>query len=201
MNKKCKMNNENQNMYNLLALIILSLFLVYLLLKNKYVAKAKKYLGEKEVTTGSQEYGFQNIKFENLMRKYGFANNDWCATFVKLVIMEKVSGKKKDILSHLLSPSTQRTYKNLTENAGNHSFIKLSEKPQVGAIVIWQSVSKPAFGHTGIVTKVKGNSFETIEGNVSTPSGYDGVAKRTHNISEKYKRSGLRLHKYFIKIS
>ncbi len=189
-------------MYNIFALSILSLLLIYLLLKkNRFVSKAKKYVGEKEITKGSIEHGFQSPKFEDLMQKYGFRNDDWCAIFVRSVILEKVAGKKKEILHKLLTPSTQQTYWNLIRNADNYSFIKLSKKPKVGAIVIWQSVNRPAFGHTGIVTKVKGDKFDTIEGNVSTPSGYDGVAKRTHDLSEKNKHSGLRLHNYFIKIS
>lgn len=176
--------------------------LIILLRKTKTVRIAKKYIGEKEKTTGSYEYGFRSASFEKKMRDNGFREGyDWCAIFARNVITERLSGKRKVIIKKLMNPSSQRTYQNLVDDSKKYSWIKLSEKPTPGALVVWQKVESPAYGHVGIVKKVKKNKFITIEGNVSTGTGYDGVAVKEHQLAEKNKTGGLKLRKYFIKIT
>lgn len=185
-----------------IALAAISLLAVFYFSQNRPLAKAKKHVGQLEATTGSYEVGFQSKKFENKMYKYGFREGyDWCAIFAKSVVMDSISARKKAIINQLMNPSSQQTYNNLLRASTQYNFIKISEKPIKGAIVIWQKVTAPAFGHVGIVAKVKGSNFSTIEGNVSTGTGYDGVAVKQHNTNEKFKNSGLRLHNYFIKIN
>jgi len=189
-------------LYIALTIIGLILIIYFLSNNNKAVRIAKRNVGQLEKTTGSYEMGFQNKKFETKMRQNGFSQGyDWCAIFAKSVIMKSVSNKKKAIINQLMNPSSQQTYNNLVNASTHYNFIEISEKPIKGAVVVWQSVSKPAFGHVGIVSAVSGANFTSIEGNVSTNTAYDGVAVKQHSLFEKHKTSGLKLRKYFIKIN
>lgn len=170
--------------------------------KTKIVRSAQKHVGELERTTGSYEVGFVNSDFEKKMRANGFSEGyDWCAIFAKLAVTDTLTGKKLEIVKKLMTPSSQTTYNNLISAAQQYRWIKTSSKPVKGAVVIWQKVENPIYGHVGIVQKTTGKNFQTIEGNVSTGTGYDGVAKKTHTTDERSKTSGLRLRDKFIKIT
>lgn len=185
-----------------LFVIIVVIIFFYIRKKRKIVRIAKKHVGQLELTAGSYEKGFKSQSFEKKMRENGFSEGyDWCAIFAKSVVTDSLKGKKKEIVKNLMNPSSQRTYNNLVDASKQYRWIKLHSKPVAGAIVTWQKVENPAFGHVGIVKSSKGNSFQTIEGNASTGTGFDGVAEKNRNLDERLKSSGLRLRKYFIKIN
>lgn len=185
-----------------IAILFLAIILIWRF-RNRIIFRARKYIGEQEVSSGPIEYGFQNPKFEKKMIENGFRPTyDWCAIFGKAVITDSLLGKKKKIINQLMTPSTQQTYRNLLDASQKYPWIKLSQTPKLNAIAIWQHTSNPAYGHMGIVDKIASNGrFRTIEGNTPTPTHFDGVTARWHSISEKNNNLGLRLHKYFIKIS
>ncbi len=169
--------------------------------KPKLVRIARRYIGELESSHGSYERGFQNPDFEKLMRSYGWSEGyDWCAIFVRAMVLETFTGDKRNILKYLVTPGTQNTYNYLLRAAQKYNWITLHTKPVVGAIVIWQSIQKPAYGHAGIIEFAEGDFFISIEANVPTLTGYDGVARRKHSIKEKNKTTHDRLRNFFIKI-
>ncbi len=172
------------------AILIILILAYYERKKTKLVRTARKHIGEKESTTGAVEYGFQSAKFEQLMRANGFQQGyDWCAIFVKSVATTSFSGNKLKVLKKLMNPSSQRTYNNLVKASKDYAWIKIRKTPCNGCIVTWLSVSSPSHGHIGVVTS-GGKEFATIEGNVQAGGGYDGVARKTHNLSEQNKTSG-----------
>ena len=184
------------------AIIILFVIFLFYWKATKPVRKAKRFLGQREATKGSYEYGFADSSFDEKMRENGFRNGyDWCAIFAKSVIKDSLPKHKRQIIDKLMTPSTQQTYKNLLEASKKYDWIKIYDKPKKGAIAVWQNTNNPNFGHIGIVKQVKDSYFESIEGNVSLPDGYDGVAIRTHSLSERHRQKGKRLLNYFIKIS
>ena len=181
--------------------IIFVIFLIYWK-ATKPVRKAKRFIGQREATKGSYEYGFADSSFDKKMRENGFRNGyDWCAIFAKSVIKDSLPKHKREIINKIMTPSTQQTYRNLLKASEKYDWIKIYDKPKKGAVAVWQNVNNPNYGHIGIIKQVRGRYFETIEGNVSLPDGYDGVATRLHSTIEKNRYSGKRLLNYFIKIN
>jgi len=138
------------------------------------------FLGQEEKTGN---LGFKDDKFEQMMKDVGWKRGQsWCAYFVKVIWINKFE-KKYPELSKLLSGSTQETWKNFkNDNSGKFT---VSKTPHIGDIAIWQYVSKPTQGHTGIVVSIAGDRFETIEGNTNDKGGREGyiVAKRQRQYS------------------
>lgn len=133
---------------------------------NKVVEIAKAEVGYLEKASNSQlDSKTSNAGSANYTKYWrdvypSYQGQPWCAAFVSWVLMQAFGqAAAKKLLKHwpyVYCP----TLGNLFTRYAN---------PQVGDIVIfWRNGE---FAHTGIVTKVSGDYFETIEGNTSGASG------------------------------
>lgn len=129
---------------------------------NKIIATAKAEVGYLEKKSNSNLYDKTANAGSNNYTKYwaeiqpGYQTQPWCACFVTWVFTQ-VFGK--DTATKLLK---HYPYVYCPTMA---SLFKLYADPQVGDIVIFYRGG--TFAHTGIVTYVKGDYFETVEGNTS----------------------------------
>ena len=143
---------------------------------------AEKYLGQTEV---KNNMGFTNPDFEKKMEVVGWRPSyQWCALFSELVWFEAFQGNEEmlKLIKKNCSASAVKTYENFSQ------IEMVSDKPEVGAIVIWQSHKKgvPQWtGHAGIVTKVNKENFVSIEGNTNDNGSREGimVAQKTRSYS------------------
>lgn len=133
---------------------------------NKVIGIAKAEVGYLEKASNSQlDSKTSNAGSANYTKYWrdvypSYQGQPWCAAFVSWVLMQAFGqAAAKKLLKHwpyVYCP----TLGNLFTRHAN---------PQVGDIVIfWRNGD---FAHTGIVTKVSGDYFETIEGNTSGASG------------------------------
>ena len=131
--------------------------------KTKYIFTARKYVGQKELP---QNQGFENPEFQQKMRSVGWWKNaEWCSLFGRLVWSEALPDPYKAKALQLISPSSQMTFQNFAKDTSG--LFKIEEHPMPGALVIWQSKTKPGKGHVGIVERVTGRCIYTIEGNLN----------------------------------
>jgi CHAP domain len=153
--------------------------------QERIIKIAESYVGQKEIAPNK---GFYDKKFEAEMKAVGFQiDYQWCALFVKLVILKAFYNNtyRFELLKKKMNASTQLTFKYFLQNKG---FWKVSTKPKVGAIINWQKISEPSKGHFGIVYKVSGNTFYSIEGNKNNQ-----VSIVKHSLSELNITSGIKL--------
>ena len=122
---------------------------------------AKSYIGKTEKPNNS---GFSDELFQKRMEEVGWEKGQaWCSFLVELFFKE---ANQRDWwkLENLFSGSAVQTFKNF-KSAG----YKISDKPLVGSIVIWQKQvnGKPSWqGHAGVVAEViNDTTFKSIEGN------------------------------------
>lgn len=160
------------------------------------VAIAQSYIGQKEKPNNS---GFVDKTFEEQMRQAGWQHGwAWCSIFCKLVWLNAYKSMEDitpgigriALVKKLFSPSTLTTFRQFKE-AGK----SVSDKPQVGDVVIWQH-GKGATGHAGIVIEVgPGNEFSTVEGNTNEAGGREGdrVAIKKRKTGIPYTATGLNL--------
>lgn len=117
--------------------------------------KSNKNLDSKTANAGSKNY----TKYWRDV-KSSYQGQPWCAAFVSWVFMKAFGLENaKKLLKHwpyVYCPTLGNLF---TKNAN----------PKVGDIVIFYR--NGVFAHTGIVTKVSGDKFWTIEGNTSGASG------------------------------
>ncbi len=133
----------------------------------RIIAIAKKYIGQQEKP---DNIGFKDVNFQRQMSAIGWhSGQEWCAYFVKLVMMQVFKNKhKQDILNRIMNGSSQITFENFKNNRG---FWEVTQTPTPGAIINWKVLNSESAvypkgqGHFGIVYKVKSNSFIAIEGN------------------------------------
>jgi len=145
---------------------------------------AQQYIGQKEKPNNS---GFQDPKFEADMRALGewVPSYAWCACFCQMVF-RKAYPERSEELRRLFDPSTRKTFDNFRT-----ADFKISQKPVLGALVIWASYKGGIMqwtGHAGIVSEVVNeNIFKSIEGNTSGAGSRNGdrVAENTRNCSVK----------------
>jgi len=163
------------------APVFAAIFGFWLFKKRSSIRFAQFFLGQEEKAGNA---GFMDEVFENQMKSIaGFKDfQQWCAYFVRFVMLSKTKPVYHDYLEKLLSPSTQLMWRNaINDETGN---VSTHDNPRVGDIVIWQSYRDSSKGHTGIVIKVNTSTFETIEGNVNSYSGKTSegiVARKTHD--------------------
>lgn len=133
---------------------------------NKVLEIAKAEVGYLEKASNSQlDSKTSNAGSANYTKYWrdvypSYQGQPWCAAFVSWVLMQAFGqAAAKKLLKHwpyVYCP----TLGNLFTRYAN---------PEVGDIVIFWRGGE--FAHTGIVTKVSGDYFETIEGNTSGASG------------------------------
>lgn len=153
-----------------IIIIIVVIFVLSFAWK-KYGSKIKEKtleflnLGIKE--TGGNNVSFNNAEFKQKMKEAGWTSGaSWCLFFAKMVY-ENVYPELKTELRKALNGSTQTSWKNVKNGKSKVLKVVESGSPRVGDIVIWQDYDDPNFGHAGIVTKVKGDKYESTEGNTS----------------------------------
>lgn len=149
----------------------------------KAVRKARRLIGIDE--TGNNA-GFDNAKFEALMKKYGWRKGwAWCMSFVRAMWMESYKHLRND-LGYLLSHSTVTTWNNFVKNKSGK--FETSQKPTIGAIVIWRKYAggvATSKGHAGIVEKINNDgTIQTIEGNTNEAGSREGetIARKTRKL-------------------
>lgn len=125
------------------------------------VEVAKSYIGKTELPKNS---GFSDEAFQKKMEEVGWQKSQaWCSFFTELCFKE---ANQRDWwkLEKLFSGSAVQTFKNF-KSAG----YKVSDKPIVGSLVIWQSQKNgvPQWtGHAGICAEViNDTSFKSVEAN------------------------------------
>lgn len=134
--------------------------------------KSNAYLDDKTANAGSNNY---TKYWRDVYPAY--QGQAWCACFVSWVLMKAFGqSNAKKLLKHwpyVYCPTLGSLF---TKNAN----------PKVGDIVIFYR--NGTFAHTGIVTKISGDKFWTIEGNASGASGITpnggGVVEKTYYNSQ-----------------
>lgn len=147
---------------------------------------AKSYIGQREI---SGNKGFENEEFEAKMRKVGFYTGaPWCGFFALLVWSE---AKQKN---SVLSASSRQLIDKATKVKNWHA------EPIEGAVVVWATFKngkRQKTGHIGIVSKVDGKKYNTVEGNTTDKGGREGimVAERFRELRDEVWKTenGLRL--------
>ncbi len=133
---------------------------------NKIIAVAKNEIGYLEKASNSNLYDKTANAGGNNYTKYwaeiqpSYQGEPWCACFVTWVLVQ-VFGKDgaKKLLKHypyVYCPTMAELF-------------KLYANPERGDIVIFKR--NGTFTHTGLVTYIDGDYFETVEGNTSGASG------------------------------
>lgn len=132
--------------------------------------KSNSQLDDKTANAGANNYTkyWRDVKPE-------WNGDYWCAVFVSWCFMKAFGLETaKKLLRHwsyVYCPDMKR-------------YFTLYANPKAGDIVIFWSSTKKEFVHTGIVTKVDGDRFYTIEGNTSGASSVvangGGVCAKTY---------------------
>jgi hypothetical protein len=143
---------------------------------------AKGFVGQKEIPDNA---GFYNPVFQSMMSMLGawVPGAEWCASFVRMVWLSVLKGKRKTIAKKLLSPSTQTTFTNFQKDTSG--LFTVSSKPKTGSVVIWRARSNPAKGHAGIyVGKIAGKHYfvEGNKGNAVRLTSYTDYSNPTSNL-------------------
>jgi hypothetical protein len=143
---------------------------------------AKSYLGKTEKPNNA---GFNDRIFEQKMEDVGFQRGQaWCCYFAELCFKEANQDRWFGI-EGLFSASTVQTFQNFKK-----AKYKISQKPIVGSLVIWQNYKndKPQWsGHAGIVVEVIDDvTFKSIEGNTNDDGSREGyeVALKTRKVRQ-----------------
>lgn len=155
---------------NIIILIVVVVVLSFTWKKygSKIKAKTLEFLDLGIRETGGNNVNFNNEEFKEKMKAAGwYSGASWCMFFAKMVY-ENVYPDLKSDFRKSLSGSTQTSWKNVKNGKSDSLKIVTSGPAQVGDIVIWQNYDNTAYGHAGIVTKVKGNKYESTEGNTSS---------------------------------
>lgn len=167
----------------------------------KLVIYAKRYLGVMEV---GDNMGWDDPKFQQKMANIGWKPGyQWCVYFVKAMWADVFPELRTKTYNHkpiidYISGNSQQTYSNFKMLQDNTGEFLLSGVPKSSDIAVWQyynsSGSPTSKGHVGIVSLVKGEEFNTIEGNTSELGLHEEtVTKKIHNLGEYQKKTGLRL--------
>lgn len=150
---------------------------------NAMLKIAENEVGYLEKKTNSQlDSKTANAGYNNYTKYWrdvypGYQGQPWCASFVSWVFMKAFGlNKAKTLLKHWPYVYCPTLGAKFTKYAN----------PQKGDIVIFYRGG--TFAHTGIVTKVDGDRFYTIEGNTSGASGIvangGGVCRKSYYNSQ-----------------
>ncbi len=135
----------------------------------KIIEIAKTYIGKKEKPGNS---GFEDPEFEKEMIARGWEKGfSWCAVFAELMFSKAYPDDLT--MLKLFNPGAVKTFENF-KGAGYN----ISNKPELGNLVIWQHYENGKAlwtGHAGIVSEVLNTStFRSIEGNGSVAGSRNG---------------------------
>lgn len=150
---------------------------------------ALKYLDQEETAGNS---GFVDPRFQEMMQLTGWQKGQaWCAYFAELVYREA----GLTALADQLTAGAVDTWNRMQKSA----LAVCSKTPEVGSIVIWQSVTngQPSWsGHVGIVAAYFPRTAQmiTVEGNTDGAGGREGVEVALKIRGLEFNRdNGLRL--------
>lgn len=157
-------------------------------------------ISDEGMTEVKGNQGWLDKEFECQMRATGWMDGQaWCAYWAEKIWCEVYPDDIDRIIGRLFSANAVATYMNFKS-----SKFTTSNKPVVGAVVIWQKIEDdtPSFvgdtfwirGHAGIVISVEEDSFTTLEGNSNSSGGREGieVARQVRKYDFK-KENGLEL--------
>ena len=120
-----------------------------------FVETAKSALGIKEVSKN------KGVEVELFQKTVGLSPGDsWCMAFMQSCIA--YVEHKTAIVSPIYASGTCME---VWDNSPVEQRVKVL--PLAGAIAIWQHLTNPIHGHTGMVLDCDGVSFHAIEGNTS----------------------------------
>ena len=152
---------------------------------NALIAVAKNEIGYLEKATNAQlDSKTANAGYNNYTKYWrdvypAYQGQPWCACQISWDMMTAFGLETaKKLLRHwpyVYCPAMR-------------NYFTLYANPQVGDIVIFWSSKKKEFVHTGLVIKVQGDQFWTIEGNTSGASGVvangGGICQKTYYNSQ-----------------
>jgi hypothetical protein len=159
--------------------------------RNKILSYAQKWVG---VYEKGDNKGWDNAKLEKLMRSYGFKDGwEYCSLFVKMVLGQTLSGKKKDFILKLTDPSSLTSWNNFVNSAKKTKYYRISQTPVPGALVYYEKDRKEWKGHAEIVEKVGKNGFTAVSGNSPVTGSKQGIARRKRSMNQTpgFKRLGF----------
>lgn len=142
-------------------------------LHSRLVDEAKSYIGVTE--SGGDNHGKDVENFQRAVD--GKAQGEsWCMAFVQFCI--------RRVIDKTMFPATEHCLTAWNKANPNAKYALDSQDVRPGFVVIWRH-GLSMNGHTGIVTAVSKDSFETVEGNTSMGSGIerngDGVYARSRS--------------------
>lgn len=163
------------------------------------VQAAAYYNGRTEIPNNA---GFQDSAFQKEMASMGWLKGyAWCAYFTKLIYTKAY--KNDPTVSAFIKAKFNGGALSTFNNVKAGSVFNTSDKPAIGAIVVWQHGSTSA-GHVGIVKSfdLKTNTMTCIEGNTSASGSREGdrVAIKLRTISRAKQASGLNLKGFILPI-
>lgn len=147
----------------------------------KVITVAKSQVGVKEKPIGSN----RGPEVEAYLRSCGLGGGyAWCAAFVAWVIQQATAALDVD-----------NPWKNTAYCPSIEAFAKsrgiFYDSPEVGDVFLSYSSPEGWYraSHTGIVTRVDGNLFYTVEGNTNNTGSRvgDGVYSLSHTNTSKYR--------------
>lgn len=153
---------------------------------------AEDYIGQEEIK-GNQ--GFKDQVFDKEMRAIGFKNGyAWCVLFCELCWKKGYRDFDKSYLPLLdeeITAGAVRTWRHFKAMGWT------SQRPVVGAMVIWQTYKDgepKTTGHAAIVKEYTGDYITTIEGNTNDKGGREGYIVAEKNRKMNFTNdNGLRM--------
>lgn len=157
----------------------------------RIIRTAKKYVGIRELGNNN---GWDNTDFQQKMVAVGWKNGEqWCAYFVKMILLEISKGKAAEFFKKAASANTQITWNNFQTPSKYH---EVSQKPSKGALIIYQGISDPSHGHIEIYAGPgKNGAYKVISGNTYFTEGGQGVVMKERAANDMQKQ-GLKILGY-----
>ena len=157
----------------------------------RIIRTAKKYVGIRELGNNN---GWDNTDFQQKMVAVGWKNGEqWCAYFVKMILLEISKGKAAEFFKKAASANTQITWNNFQTPSKYH---EVSQKPSKGALIIYQGTSDPSHGHIEIYAGPgKNGAYKVISGNTYFTEGGQGVVMKERAANDMQKQ-GLKILGY-----
>jgi hypothetical protein len=143
-------------------------------IQEKIVEVAKRYVGKKEI---SGNKGWTDKEFQKEMKAMGWQyGQPWCMYLVKLIWRKAYQELYPDNAAIIAIINVNITGGSLDTAARVRKWkdFEFSQKPQVGAIAIWQKTSNTGHGAVVIGCPTNSRFIDTVEGNTNTAGGRDG---------------------------
>jgi len=163
------------------------------------VEAAEWYDGKTEKPNNS---GFNDPAFEKELAAMGWLKGyAWCAYFTKLIYTKAYRNypAQAEFIRSKFNGGALATFNNVR----NGNVFKISDKPVIGAIAVWQHGNGQS-GHVGIVISfdLKANTMVCIEGNTNASGSREGdrVAVKLRTIDRPRSASGLNLKGFILPI-